>query len=375
MQSTKDYTSRARNFTYSFPKLTYVSIQVNFWVISFILYSTLNYLNNLYLHELGEVVFPMSYALLALVSVFMGILFGILLGLIDIWIDNSRSGRLSVGRIILLKVIVYPVVLLLIILLVRFGLSSHLNSYFDGIYTELIESPLTWRYFYASLLVYTSLMAAAISFINQMNARFGPGVLIPLLLGRYRTPKAQERFFMFLDLRSSTTHAEKLGHIEYSSMIKDCFSDLNNVLTRNNAEIYQYVGDEAVITWPAKEGKRKMACLSLFFDFKGELNRRKDHYIKNYGFIPEFKAGLHCGIITAVEVGRIKREIAYHGDTINTAARIQAMCNQLDASFLVSDAVLSLLPDDSQPYHFESLGNIALKGKDKTVELFSVKTN
>jgi len=29
------------------------------------------------------------------------------------------------------------------------------------------------------------------------------------------------------------------------------------------------------------------------------------------------------------EVGEIKTEIAYHGDTINTAARIQEQCNVL----------------------------------------------
>jgi len=43
---------------------------------------------------------------------------------------------------------------------------------------------------------------------------------------------------------------------------------------------------------------------------------------------------LHLSIITAVEVGEIKREIAYHGDTINTAARTQRMCNQFCKDFL-----------------------------------------
>jgi len=156
-------------------------------------------------------------------------------------------------------------------------------------------------------------------------------------------------------------------------MIRDCFSDLNHVLSKNNAEIYQYVGDEAVITWPAEEGVRKMTCLSLFFDFKDELNRMQDHYIKHYGFVPEFKAGLHCGIITAVEIGEIKREIAYHGDTINTAARIQSMCKQFDQSFLISDSVKFILPGENNQYSFESLGNITLKGKESAVELFSVR--
>lgn len=382
MPSNRDYTTWARNITYKFPKLTYVGIQVNFWVVAFVLYATLTFLTSLYLHEFGEAVFPLSYRYVVLVAVLMGFLFGIILGYTDLWIDHKWMGRLSVGRIILIKIFFYPIVLALIIALIRIGLSSHINTYVEGIYTELIESQLTWRYFYGSLLLYTSFMAAAVSFINQMNTRFGPGVLIPLLMGRFKTPKVQQRFFMFLDLKSSTKHAERLGHLEYSSMIKDCFSDLNNVLTKNYAEIYQYVGDEAVISWLADQGKRKMSCLSLFFDFRDAMNNRKGHYLKNYGFFPEFKAGLHYGIITAVEVGRIKREIAYHGDTINTAARIQAMCNELNESFLISGSVATLLDDGNKEpgrsgarrsqYHFGSKGNISLKGKDKAVEIFSV---
>jgi adenylate cyclase len=250
-----------------------------------------------------------------------------------------------------------------------------INSYFDSNYTELLDSPVTWTSLFWSLLIYTAFMAAIISFINQMNNKFGPGILIPLMLGKYRSPKEQKRFFMFVDLKSSAKHAEDLGHLEYSSMIRDCFLDLNYVLNKNYAEIYQYVGDEAVITWPVQEGVRKQACLSLFFDFKEQLNRRQKHYLKQYGFVPEFKAGLHYGIITAVEVGQIKREIAYHGDTINTAARIQSMCNHFNRSFLISESVKSILKGSHTYYQFESLGQISLKGKEKAVDLFSVEEN
>ena len=314
------------------------------------------------------------YWVIILTSVLMGTLYGTILAYLDIWIDRQRLSRLSAGRIILLKAIVYPNVLLLIIVLDRYGLASLLNNYSDGIYREWVGSHVTWSYFYISLLLYTAIMAALISFINQMNNRFGHGVLIPLLLGRYRAPQEQERFFMFLDLRSSTAHAEKLGHIEYSSLIQDCFADLNQVLTRNYAEVYQYVGDEVVITWAARVGLRDQACLSLFFDFRDELHSRKDHYLNSYGFIPEFKAGLHFGMVTAVEVGQIKREIAYHGDTINTAARIQEQCNQLDKTFLISETIFSLIPNTNTKYTFGSLGNISLKGRESSMDLYSVET-
>ena len=46
------------------------------------------------------------------------------------------------------------------------------------------------------------------------------------------------------------------------------------------------------------------------------------------------------GMVTAVEVGDIKRDIAYHGDTLNTAARIQSICNSYEKKFLSSANVL-----------------------------------
>ena len=372
MPTNLDYTSRARKIAYRFPKFSFIAIQVNFWILAILLYSAITYLNTEYLGQFQPLVFTLSPYIVLISSISIGLLLGIILGFIDLALIRMGFQKLSFGLVILLRIIIYPLVLLVIVGFARFFMAGWIDSHFPTDYSALIDNQITWRFFYWSLLLYIAFMAAVISFINQMNSKFGPGVLIPLLLGNYRKPREQERFFMFLDLKSSATHAEKLGHLEYSSMIRDSFLDLNHVLTRNNAEIYQYVGDEAVITWPAEEGIRKMVCLALFFDFQDELSRRRDYYLKRYGFVPEFKAGLHVGTITAVEVGDVKREIAYHGDTINTAARIQGMCNTLDGSFLVSGSVRSLVPKHDDRYRFVSLGSISLKGKDKPVELFNV---
>ena len=253
MPNKLDYTSTARKFAYRFPRWSYISIQINFWILAFFLYSTITFINSAYLNEFSPIAFPLSYPLVVLNSVILGVSFGIILGITDLLIDRTVIRRLSVGGIILLRVIAYPVVLFCVLLLVRYVFADWINSIFDFEYTELINSNTTWWYLFWSLLIYTAFMAAVVTFINQMNLKFGPGVLIPLLLGKYRSPKEQTMFFMFIDLKDSTGHAEKLGHLKYSAMIRDCFTDLNDVLTQNNAEIYQYVGDESVITWPKKK--------------------------------------------------------------------------------------------------------------------------
>jgi len=59
----------------------------------------------------------------------------------------------------------------------------------------------------------------------QVNLLLGGNNLWKILKGEFYTPHEENRIFMFLDLQSSTHHAEKLGHIKYSMFIQDCFDD------------------------------------------------------------------------------------------------------------------------------------------------------
>ena len=92
----------------------------------------------------------------------------------------------------------------------------------------------------------------------------------------------------------------------------------------------------------------------------------------NYGIVPGFKASLHIGKVIAVEIGEIKRDLAFHGDTLNTAARIQSMCNEYQKKLLASDVLIEMGKLD-QRFKTEHLGNILLKGKSIPVGIISVE--
>lgn len=80
---------------------------------------------------------------------------------------------------------------------------------------------------------------------------------------------------MFLDLSSSTTIAELLGHLKFSYLLQDCFKDLSSCLLENNASIYQFVGDEAVITWEISKKTDRQKCFNLFYSFQKPYRIRK----------------------------------------------------------------------------------------------------
>jgi len=115
-------------------------------------------------------------------------------------------------------------------------------------------------------------------FVVAVSEKFGPGVLIHFLLGKYYQPKEEERIFMFMDLKGSTPAAEKLGHVRYSQFIQACFADLTESVSRHQAEIYQYVGDEVVLTWRMETGLAGANCVEAYFHFRQTLTRRANDY-------------------------------------------------------------------------------------------------
>ena len=90
--------------------------------------------------------------------------------------------------------------------------------------------------------------------------------------------------------------------------------------------------------------------------------------------VPKFKAGLHHGQVTTGEIGQIKKEIVFTGDVLNSAARLQGMCNDLGTNFLVSGNILEIL-EDVHEFKIEEKGLIELKGKKELMKLYSVQLN
>jgi len=187
-------------------------------------------------------------------------------------------------------------------------------------------------------------------------------VLPNFILGRYNKPKEECRIFMFLDLKSSTTIAEKLGHIQYHNLLNDFFDDINDSIIFSKGEIYQYIGDEITVSWAMGNGIENENCLRCFFSIRDKIESNSTRYTEKFGLVPDFKAGLHCGNITIGEVGVIKKEIVFTGDVLNTASRIQELCNTYGEKLLVSKKLLDVLQIENR-YLKKVIDEVTLKGK------------
>lgn len=211
--------------------------------------------------------------------------------------------------------------------------------------------------------------------INTLFHQIGYAPLGKIMMGYYQKPREENMIFMFLDLQSSTSYAEKLGHERYSYFIQDCFKCVSNSLLATRGRVYQFVGDEVVITWNAKQQKNFKRSVDFFCLYEEALNKRRDYFEEEYGLMPVFTASINTGKVMATEVGEIKRELAFHGDVLNTAARIQKQCKPYKKQILVTTTFAKKLQEQKTDYLINYVDEVKFHGKNRMVKIYEVDCN
>lgn len=220
-------------------------------------------------------------------------------------------------------------------------------------------------------IVYSFLFGYLTTFVRSVHKKFGSRVFLNTMLGKYQDPIEEDRVFMFVDLRQSTTLAEDLGHFTYSNFLRDYYHYISNCCEENHGEIYQIAGDGVYLTWPLKKCLRKPRPLYCFQDLKNCFAGLEQKFLKKYGKAPNFKAAAHCGKVICSEVGNFGSEMAYHGDAMNTTARLEAQCTPLGKDFIISEDLLKVLPK-TERFKPESLGEMELRGRKKGIFAYSL---
>jgi adenylate cyclase len=214
-------------------------------------------------------------------------------------------------------------------------------------------------------------VAFAFLLVLQVSQMVGPRNLGHIVLGRYHRPRLEERFFLFVDIAGSTTLAERIGPVAVHRFLAAVFGLASDPIGDFGGEIYQYVGDEMVVTWSlaqVQNGARPVAC---FFAIVTTLEEAASEFERDFGVAPALRAALHAGPVISGEIGEAKREIVFHGDVMNTAARLEQATRDLRRRFLVSGDALARLPDTAG-YAFEPLGPQALRGRAAPVDVYAV---
>jgi adenylate cyclase len=217
-----------------------------------------------------------------------------------------------------------------------------------------------------------SLVAAFVFvFIFDVNRLLGQNVLLNFVTGRYHHPRLEERVFLFIDMEGSTGYGERLGELAFHRLLNRFVVDLTKPIVAARGEIHRYVGDELIVTWRLSEGIGEARCINACFAAMDRLAQLAPAYQREFGAAVTFRAGLHCGPVVTGEMGTVRKEIVFLGDTVNTAARIQDFCRQTGDRVLASSDLVDrlVLPPDVAK---RSLGDLQLRGKKSEIALYAL---
>lgn len=306
-----------------------------------------------------------------LISVLISLTIGLLIGVFEVFYVNNWFRNKSFFKKILFKACVYTLAIIAATLIIIVSQHS-INRGLSPFSTTVWEFVLSFfkNFVFWSIISYYSLAIIISLFYKEVSDNMGRAVSYNFFTGKYHKPQTEHRVFMFLDMKSSTAHAEQLGNIRYFEMLKMYYDDLSEAILDNSGEIYQYVGDEIVVSWKTKNN-HALKALNCFYAMKEALQKEHPKYLEQFGIAPTFKAGLHYGKVTTGEIGTLKKEIVFTGDTLNTTARIQGLCNQYEVDLLLSEDFLKETPP-TDVYVFKSLGKVQLRGRNQDIALFSV---
>lgn len=301
-------------------------------------------------------------------------LFGFIVGILAYsfisifsWLIQRRFWRWNL-LLSLAVTAVFHLMLLVLSIFIAFEVMNGFEISFSRFYQIIEES--------SGLVIKGLVFGFAMSLLFQVYEIFdsllGKNLFPRILLGRYDKPFEEERVFLFLDIESSTSLAENLGHKRFLSLLNDFFSELAEPVTASGGEIYKYVGDEAIISWDRKRAGKSSSPLRCYFMMKQRLQNKSSYYIKRYGQVPGFRAAVHGGTVVTGKMGHVKKEIAYVGDVLNTTSRMLDICKEIKSGLIASSDALEMIKPSAH-YIISPIGGTTLRGKENLLRLSGIE--
>jgi adenylate cyclase len=295
-----------------------------------------------------------------------GLFLGALIALCEEFLVPRWTRRFSFIRLTLSRVAFHTTSIALVLLFVNV---TRLSLFLD--YTPLSAT----RYFILSSglrdFIVGLVAAGGVTVSFQLRRLHTTTEIWHLVSGRYHYPVEEERVILFADLAGSTGLAETLGPVSYSYFIRDLFADISEAIIAWGGTVYQYMGDGVIVTWSRSKGLTGDACVRCFLEMESSLTSKGSHYLSEYDAEPRLRGGIHMGRVVATRVGETKSELAFHGDPLNVAARLQSLCSSYNAGLLISDSIHSATKRAGD-FGFTTVGRIEIRGRGQGMEVFAI---
>lgn len=176
---------------------------------------------------------------------------------------------------------------------------------------------------------------------------------------------------LFVDIRGFTPMSENLEPEQVVKILNEYLNLCAEAIFKYDGTLDKYIGDATMALFgaPLETPDHAFKAVQTAYYMQKGSETLSQHLLEKYGRTVSFGVGVNTGYAIVGNIGASHRlDYTAIGDAVNTAARLES--NAKPGQILISAATYALVKDrvDVHP-----LGEISVKGKAKTIEVYELK--
>ena len=216
--------------------------------------------------------------------------------------------------------------------------------------------------------------------VRGVFSRFVPGHVVEQVLERtdddLRLGGSRDvGTVMFTDLRGFTSFSEATPPHRVIELLNEYFSEMIDAVFEHGGTLVGYRGDGLLAVFGAPipmqdHADRSLAAAREMLELRLP---RFNRWLAEQGLGDGFAMGigLNSGQFMSGNVGSARQlEYTVHGDTVNTAARLEAMTKSVSCSILLAESTRAALQEP--PPELEFVGEFDVRGRASKVRLWTL---
>lgn len=224
-------------------------------------------------------------------------------------------------------------------------------------------------------------------FIRETFGRYVSEDIAETLLaeGTDLTLGGEERIVtvLFSDLQGYSTMSEHMPPAKVVEMLNSYLGAITEIIHQHGGCVIEFIGDAIFAVFGAPHqlsghSEKAVQCAIAMRERLVQLNREWQdtglaNYWKDIGQAQvTARIGIHTGHVVAGNLGSPTRmKYAVIGDTVNIAARLEALNKELGTDILISRAVYTNLSPDLTRELLEQ-GEYKVKGREQAIKVYSI---
>jgi len=178
---------------------------------------------------------------------------------------------------------------------------------------------------------------------------------------------------LFSDIRSFTTFSEKALPYDIIHILNRYFESIGRIIDHNGGYIDKYLGDGIMAIFGLRRDMQQnhaLMAVAAALEMQSAVEEFNTYLEAHFNHRFRIGIGIHSGMVIVGNLGfSLKKEYTAIGDTVNTAARIEALNKNTQTTILVSESTYRQVAD---AFHWGKKFQARVKGREEQVRVFEV---